>query len=341
MRQRIRNIILLLLITNFSVCAQKLQPFTLNGSIKSDSGKMILLPIGNDSYYPTTKIAKETQVLNGKFVFKGFIEYPTAFIIGLKVNSEWQYISSIFLVTPNKQNIVCNIDSSREIPEVNNEVMEELKKFKSSKKLSGKKNDIFLLDYIKTHKNSYVGLWCFVDEFDYAYTPILDSAFTTFSKNVQSSFTYKSLSKKIEIARATAVGGKFPNLILKNSHGDSTQIFSKNELARYTFIDFWFSHCTPCISQFTNLKSIHNTFKSRGLNMIGISVDTKENIDVWKKAINNYQLNWQQYLDTGGNEAFKLNINSYPTNFLLDSNGRILKRNLNINELEKILKELL
>ena len=31
--------------------------------------------------------------------------------IGLKVNSEWKYISSFFMVEPIVQSIICNIDS--------------------------------------------------------------------------------------------------------------------------------------------------------------------------------------------------------------------------------------
>lgn len=129
--------------------AQHKSSFILNGSINSDSGTMILLPVGDVSYYKNYGVDKETKVVNGKFVFKGLADYPIAFLIGLKINREWQYISNIFFVEPTSQSIVCNIDSSREIPKVVSKTMVELENDYLPTISQTGKRDVVVFNYIK------------------------------------------------------------------------------------------------------------------------------------------------------------------------------------------------
>jgi hypothetical protein len=59
--------------------------------------------------------------------------------------------------------------------------------------------------------------------------------------------------------------------------------------------------------------------------------------DVWRAVIQREGFDWKQYLDKGGSFAHQLSINEYPTNFLLDEKGVIVKRNIMPAELEKML----
>lgn len=329
------------LFISITTFAQKHQSFTLNGEIKADSGIIILLPIGNESYYPDEKVIQETKVVNGRFTLKGSIYYPTAFIIGLKVDSQWKYISSFFIVEPIEQTIFCNIDSLRETPNIHNSSMQELGFYRSKKRVTGEKNDEFLSDYTKTHSDSYVAFWLLVYEFDYAYSTVLDSTFAHFLPALKNNFTGKILAKKMKLAQKTAVGGIFPNLLLQRIDGKKSFILNPNLQEKFTFIDFWFSHCGPCISQFNSLKNIYTTYNGSVLKMLGISVDTKENQSAWKKAITLNKLPWQQFLDINGEEALKLNISHYPSNFLIDSAGKIIQKDISPTELEKILTQYL
>ncbi|MDI9364643.1 MAG: TlpA disulfide reductase family protein [Flavobacterium sp.] len=329
--------LLYMLLLVFELQAQTKNHFVLDGTINTDSGKIILIPVGNASYYENPKVFQEANVVKGKFIFKGDIKYPTAFIIGLKINSEWKYISRFFIVDPVMQNIECNIDSLGETPKLLNNSMKELADYRNNRLLKNAKANLYLYDYIKLKPNSYIALWNLVYEFDYMYAPILDSINASLSNNLKENFTAKVLESKLKVAKHTSIGGSFPNLFLANSKGRYFSIISTNRPKKYLFIDFWFSHCTPCISQFEKLKDLFNKTNSEHLMMIGISVDTKANKDAWLKAINKYQLPWQQYWDIDGKEAYKLNINSYPTNFLLDSNGTIIAKNITPMQLEEFL----
>ena len=319
--------------------AQHKSSFTLNGSINSDSGTMILLPVGDVSYYKNFGAGQEAKVVNGKFTFKGLADYPTAFLIGLKINREWQYISGIFLVEPASQSIVCNIDSSRKIPKLANKAMVELENDYMPSFTQNGNRDIDLFNYIKRHPNSYVAMWKLIHAINNNYWPLLDSCYANFSNTLKNTYIGKVLAIKIAIYRRTAVGGTFPSLILLDTNNQKSIIPLHDSSKQFVFIDFWFSHCGPCISQFEVLKNIYLKYQSKGFAMMGISVDTKANEAAWKTAIATYKLPWQQCWDVAGKEAQKLNINSFPKNYLLDAYGKIVAKNLELLQLEKWLAE--
>ena len=332
------QILLCILLQAFYVSAQTGSHFVLKGAINIDSGNMILMPVGNISYYENPRIFQEAKVVNGKFTFRGDIKYPTAYVIGLKINSQWKYISHFFIVDPIVQTIICNIDSLRETPKLINRSMRDLALYRQHRLLKKAKANSYLYDYTKLHANSYVALWNLVYELDYMYEPMLDSINARFSDDFKRNYTVKIVELKLKNAKKTSIDGFFPDLFLANNKGVFLNILSNNIGTNYTFIDFWFSYCGPCISQFEILKSLYNKTQRNELVMMGISVDTKANKNAWFEAINKYQLPWKQYLDMDGKEANKLNINSYPTNFLLDNKGKIIKKNISPSELVEFLK---
>lgn len=332
------QILLYILLQSFYISAQTGSHFTLNGTINCDTGTIILMPVGNTSNYENTHIFQETKVINGKFMFRGDIKYPTAFVIGLKTNSQWKYISQFFIVDPIVQTIECNIDSLRETPKLVNSSMRELALYRQHRLFKKAKANSYLYDYTKLHANSYVALWNLVYELDYMYEPMLDSINARFSDDFKRNYTVKVVELKLKNAKKSSIGGTFPDLFLVNDKGVFLNILSNNVGANYIVVDFWFSHCGPCISQFEMLKSLYNKTQRNELEIIGVSVDTKANKNAWLEAINKYQLPWKQFLDMNGNEANKLNINNYPTNFLLDNKGKIIKKNISPGEIEEFFK---
>jgi thiol-disulfide isomerase/thioredoxin len=103
---------------------------------------------------------------------------------------------------------------------------------------------------------------------------------------------------------------------------------------KYTLVDFWFSHCGPCIAQFPMMRNLYAKYKNAGFDVIGISIDKTVDIRAWLDAISKHKLEWKQYWDIDEKEAKRFFISIYPTNFLLDSEGRIIKKNILLEELE-------
>ena len=196
----------------------------------------------------------------------------------------------------------------------------------------------FIVNYIKQYPNSYVGLWQLAERFSFGgYNKIYEQGYSYLSKSLKNTTTGKAIFSGLMESKVTAVGNNFPAMILLNESGVKSKVtFSQN---KYTLVDFWYSHCGPCIAEFPALKELYANYKHKGFNIIGISVDKKDYEDDWHEAIKKHGLVWEQLLDKNGKNADRLFINSYPTTFLLDSKGKIIKRKIKSNELKTFLEK--
>ena len=97
--------------------------------------------------------------------------------------------------------------------------------------------------------------------------------------------------------------------------------------------------CDACISQFGELKDLYDTFRPKGFEIIGISIDEEKYIGNWKGIIRQYALPWTQFLDINGTEVSKLSILLYPFNLLCDAQGRIIQIDMQPAQIAAFLKE--
>src|SRR5665213_2842382 len=348
--------------------------FTLEGNINVDTGKMILLSFA--SFYPNSKDAHETKIVDGKFRFTDSILYPAAFRLIGNIGPEKRYVSDIFFVDSGIQKITCHADSVRETPVIENASMREFSGvyqqhylpvknafsnyYHTRDSLNHKYNhklplaisaylsvefdsvlkyrSIVLLGYVKEHPYSYVALWNLIGWFGYGYEPIYDTIYDHFSMAIKNTYTGKELAKNLHSASIVNIGKKFPHFSFLNAN-DKKEDLSIDPRKKYTLIDYWFSHCGPCISEFPELKNLFEKYHDKGFDIKGISVDNKENVNAWKDVIKQYHLPWKQYLDLDHYEAGKLNIDAFPTNFLLNEKGEIIAKNIEPDQLKKLLED--
>lgn len=347
--------------------------FVLNGTANTDTGIARLIPEGRGQYNLHKLPIYETKIKDGHFVFKDSLDYPYCFKIIIEAQPE--YVSDYFFIEPGIQAIRCNIDSFRAVPAIANASMQEyMQSFKKAEEPIDHKaaeldkhydsirhkydkvpSELYyaylnerdqvayerrklLFNYVKAHPGSYVALWQLVVQLKRGYSSILDSIYQQFGNEIKNTYPARVLSTTLSNARKTAPGSYFPQMVLPDTNNTAKALYPFNKY-KYTFIDFWFSHCNPCISQFGELKEIFATYKTKGLNMIGISIDDIKNRENWKAAIKKYQLPWTHYIDVGGKEAGQLSISAYPSNFLLNEKGEIVKTNLEPVQLYYFLKE--
>jgi alkyl hydroperoxide reductase subunit AhpC len=71
--------------------------------------------------------------------------------------------------------------------------------------------------------------------------------------------------------------------------------------------------------------------------LIGVSTDSEDQIQNWKRVINQNMLPWPQYLDQNRIIAKELSIISWPSNFLIDEKGIIIQRDISPKALELFL----
>lgn len=371
MKTRCLNLFLLLFLFTTVTFAQKVPShFELTGTVNVDTGTVKLSGLGG-SYYPDNQKWLITPVKNGKFSFSGACLYPYQYRLIIS-SGTYNYLSDYFLVEPGTQQVVCQIDTDREMPAISGHFTLERKTgivdmyaplelqidalrhqynvlAKANKQLPkafldnythqkdslNKKEWELLSDYIKTHPDSYVALWELVRLFEDSYQDAFPGMFSHFSKDIRNSYTGKVLNGKMTEASKVAIGAVFPALALTDANRKPAKI--KPNVNKYTLVDFWFSHCSACIGQFDELKGLYAKYKDKGFVVAGISIDGEADVPAWKNVIAKYQLPWNQYLDLDGENAMRLSIIGYPTNFLLDGEGRIVERNIDLSALNYFL----
>jgi len=118
---------------------------------------------------------------------------------------------------------------------------------------------------------------------------------------------------------------------------DLTQLRGKIVLVHY-----WASWCEPCKAEIAALKDLQSRFNRYGFSIVGINLDHSP--EAMQNFIREYQLTWPQLYEPGGLDsrlANELGIVTVPTMILLDQQGRVVNRSLQVAELEAELKRLI
>ncbi|MDX1830532.1 MAG: TlpA disulfide reductase family protein [Lutibacter sp.] len=351
---------------------QNSEYYRISGKIKNYSGKIYLQRAVKKEYYLGDFIKDSAQVVNGKFEFKFSKKhtFPLPFYIETEKTR-----TNRFILEPQNQQII--IDSLyfnvnpiiiRKNSKINEEekILEQkrtplLLKFKSDwdlmknvadskvdfekyaiearNKLSNEFN-LILSKFSKNHPNSYVAFWEIAHSQMYeGYNKELENAYNNLSSNIKQTDEAKILENFMFRAKALNVGSHFPIMELKNKELKGFEL-NINEIShtQYTLIDFWFSHCGPCIAQFPKLKELYTKYPNK-LKLISISTDKTKNINNWLKVLKKNNILWPNFLDETGTSSSPLGVNSFPTNFLLNKQGIIIKKNVPLVELELLLEK--
>lgn len=197
--------------------------------------------------------------------------------------------------------------------------------------------DLDLLNYTIENPYSYVSLWFLIRQFNvFGHKEVYEKTLNSFSKKLKSEKLWNILNNEFKNIKIKE-NQKFPEIELQNTDLKK-ETFTLTE-SEYTLVDFWFSRCKPCLEQVPELINIYESYKNKGFNIIAISVDRFENIELWNKRIIEKEIPWKNYLDENGDFSLSEKIISYPTNYLLDKNGIIIQRNIELKDLEKLLSE--
>jgi peroxiredoxin len=136
-----------------------------------------------------------------------------------------------------------------------------------------------------------------------------------------------------KIKDALAVGTKFPDFNETDVDGKPLSIASYK--GKVVMIDFWATWCGPCVGELPNVIATYQKHHSQGFEIIGVSLDDeKDKLTAFTKDKN---MTWQQFFDGkgwGNKLALKYGIESIPADFLLDSQGNIIGKDLRGAELE-------
>ncbi len=112
-------------------------------------------------------------------------------------------------------------------------------------------------------------------------------------------------------------------------------------------VDFWYTHCHPCVKAMPSLDKLYRKYKDKGLKIFGInSVDNRPKS---KKLLDNFlskrDISYDIILATPDVDIM-YKVNGYPTMYVIDKNGKIAHAELgfrekSFNEMVKKVEELL
>ncbi len=102
--------------------------------------------------------------------------------------------------------------------------------------------------------------------------------------------------------------------------------FPEDYRGRLVLIDFWATWCAPCLEEIPNLRKASERFRSRGLEIIGVSLDRGAANKV-RSFITEQKMDWEQIVAGAEEIAGKYGVTGIPNAFLIDgTTGRILAR---------------
>lgn len=146
-----------------------------------------------------------------------------------------------------------------------------------------------------------------------------------FSKEVKGHYFGLLLKQFAEQYVELKVGDYAPAFMLPSSTEKKISLSSFK--GKYLLINFWASWCKPCYTENKCLNNVYSIYKNKGLEILGIAVDTKENL---KGALKRNQLLFQNvYIGTELTNPTKVKygISVIPSNLLLDKTGKIIAKN--------------
>ncbi len=140
--------------------------------------------------------------------------------------------------------------------------------------------------------------------------------------------------EKMKNIKRLRVGQVAPEIVSTGTDGKTITLSSLTG-KKVLMVYFWASWCDGCEAENPNIVRIYDKYKESGFDIYAVSLDSDK--AEWLTAISKHKFTWTNVSDLKEWESETVktyNVNRTPAIYLLDSEGRIVAKNLRGKELE-------
>jgi len=119
-----------------------------------------------------------------------------------------------------------------------------------------------------------------------------------------------------------AAGDSAPNFRVKTESG--AEMTPTSFGGKVLILNFWASWCAPCVQEIPSLNQIQKMFASQGLVVLGVSVDSKE--ELYRNMLQRFQITFQTVRDPQENINYRYGTYKVPESYIIDRNGKVLQK---------------
>ena len=120
-------------------------------------------------------------------------------------------------------------------------------------------------------------------------------------------------------ARRPEIGMPAPEYRTVSLTGDSVSLSQAR--GRVVLLNIWATWCHPCREEIPILQALHDRYASRGLALVGISVDARGEEDTIRQFANDFGMTYPLWLDPDERVQSTFLAIGVPATFLIDRAG--------------------
>ncbi len=315
------------LLVNCTADAQKAETVTVEGYVGEKSTMVYLVEADH-----FREVIDSVAVTNGKF--KTTLPAKDSCLVFLSANGGYQ---QFFCAEGEK----VSVDAVNDVIEGTG-LNEKWGKFNADMKTDGNDAKKLFVDFCKENKDNMLPVAAIVIHQELMQWDVVSEIMEACEGKAFLNNPYVgSFLMMAQAQQARAVGTSLKDIAIPDATGKQHKLSEYVGKGKYVLVDFWASWCGPCCREMPNVVEAYNKYKSKGFEIVGVSLDQKK--EPWLAAVERMNMTWPQLSDLKAwkcEAAALYGVQAIPSNILFDKEGKIIATDLTGIRLQKTLEEL-